>query len=51
MSVVAGLPDINSRGRVTEAHDGFCLDGKALIVDSQSVLVALPEVPLPSVPL
>jgi len=29
-----------------KAHDGFCLVGKALIVDSQSAVVAYLKVPL-----
>jgi len=45
-SVVKGLPVENSGGRVTKAHDGFCLDGKALIVDSRSPKVSLFSVPL-----
>jgi len=39
-SIVAGLRCRNLWGRVTKAHDGFSLVGKALIVDSRSALVA-----------
>ena len=35
-----GSRSLLSNSRVMKAHDGFCLVGKALIVDSQSGLVA-----------
>jgi len=41
-----GSISLLSNSRVTVAHDGFCLFGKALIVDSQSAVVAYLKVPL-----
>ena len=41
-----GSRSLLSNSRVMKAHDGFCLFGKALIVNSQSVVVAYLKVPL-----
>ena len=45
-SIVVGLSVENSGGRVIKAHNGFCLDGKELIVNSRSTEVSLLSVPL-----
>ena len=40
VNVVAGLRCQELQKKITKLHNGFCLVGKALVVDSRSTLVA-----------